>query len=74
MAEGACAGGRPVYFVDGGRTPFLKARGTPGPFRAADLAVAAGSVRIDASSGAPRIVVTQEKGRQRTEGHAGRGW
>jgi len=40
--EGAYAGGRPVYFVDGGRTPFLKARGTPGPFRAADLAVAAG--------------------------------
>ena len=40
--EGAYAGGRSVYFVDGGRTPFLKARGTPGPFRAADLAVAAG--------------------------------
>jgi acetyl-CoA C-acetyltransferase len=32
---------RPVYFVDGSRTPFLKARGKPGPFRAADLAVAA---------------------------------
>ena len=41
-AEGAYAGGRPVYFVDGCRTPFLKARGTPGPFHAADLAVAAG--------------------------------
>jgi len=40
--EGAYAGGRPVYFVDGSRTPFLKARGTPGPFRASDLAVAAG--------------------------------
>jgi len=40
--EGAYAGGRPVYFVDGGRTPFLKVRGTPGPFRASDLAVAAG--------------------------------
>ena len=40
--EGAYAGGRPVYFVDGSRTPFLKARGTPGPFHAADLAVAAG--------------------------------
>src|SRR6266568_5887250 len=34
--------GRPVYIVDGNRTPFLKARGVPGPFRAADLAVAAG--------------------------------
>ncbi len=34
--------GRPVYIVDGNRTPFLKARGVPGPFSAADLAVAAG--------------------------------
>jgi acetyl-CoA C-acetyltransferase len=33
---------RPVYIVDGARTPFLKARGRPGPFSAADLAVAAG--------------------------------
>lgn len=31
-----------VYFVDGARTPFLKARGEPGPFAAADLAVACG--------------------------------
>jgi acetyl-CoA C-acetyltransferase len=30
-----------VYVVDGARTPFLKARGTLGPFSAADLAVAA---------------------------------
>jgi acetyl-CoA C-acetyltransferase len=34
--------GRPVYIVDGTRSPFLKARGKPGPFTAADLAVAAG--------------------------------
>ena len=34
--------GRPVYLVDGLRTPQLKARGLPGPFRASDLAVAAG--------------------------------
>ena len=34
--------GRPVYVVDGSRTPFLKARGKPGPFSAADLAVAGG--------------------------------
>lgn len=33
---------RPVYVVDGCRTPFLKARGRMGPFSAADLAVAAG--------------------------------
>jgi acetyl-CoA C-acetyltransferase len=32
----------PAYVVDGARTPFLKARGRPGPFSAADLAVAAG--------------------------------
>lgn len=31
-----------VYVVDGARTPFLKARGRPGPFSASDLAVAAG--------------------------------
>ncbi len=34
--------GRMVYLVDGSRTPFLKAQGKPGPFRASDLAVAAG--------------------------------
>ncbi len=33
---------RPVYIVDGARTPFLKAKGRPGPFSAADLAVAVG--------------------------------
>ncbi len=32
-------GGRPVFVVDGARTPFLKARGKPGPFTASDLAV-----------------------------------
>jgi acetyl-CoA C-acetyltransferase len=31
-----------VYFVDGSRTPFLRARGKPGPFTASDLAVQAG--------------------------------
>lgn len=34
--------GRPVYVVDGTRTPFLKARGGPGPFHASDLALSAG--------------------------------
>lgn len=33
--------GRAVYVVDGVRTPFLKTRGRPGPFRASDLALAA---------------------------------
>jgi len=35
-------GGRPVYVIDGSRTPYLKARGKPGPFSASDLALAAG--------------------------------
>lgn len=33
---------RDVYIVDGARTPFLKARGKPGPFSASDLAVNCG--------------------------------
>ena len=39
-------GGRPVYVVDGSRTPFLRARGKPGPFHAADLAFQAGRVLL----------------------------
>jgi len=34
--------GRTVYVVDGGRTPFLRAMGPPGPFHASDLAVQVG--------------------------------
>ena len=33
---------RPVFVVDGARTPFLKARTKPGPFTASDLALLAG--------------------------------
>ncbi len=33
---------RAVYLVDGARTPFLKARGRPGPFTPVDLAVQCG--------------------------------
>ena len=33
---------KPIYIVDGARTPFLKARNAPGPFSASDLAVQAG--------------------------------
>ncbi|WP_081871193.1 acetyl-CoA C-acetyltransferase [Nitratireductor basaltis] len=35
-------GDRPVYVVDGSRTPFLRARGEPGPFTPVDLAVQCG--------------------------------
>jgi len=33
---------RPIYIVDGARTPFLKSKNRPGPFSAADLATQAG--------------------------------
>jgi len=33
---------RPVFIVDGSRTPFLKARSGPGPFTSVDLAVQCG--------------------------------
>ncbi|HMM55815.1 MAG TPA: acetyl-CoA C-acyltransferase, partial [Candidatus Desulfobacillus sp.] len=33
---------KPIYVVDGVRTPFLKARNAPGPFSAGDLATVAG--------------------------------
>jgi acetyl-CoA C-acetyltransferase len=33
---------RPVYLVDGARTPFIAARGEPGPFSPVDLAVQCG--------------------------------
>src|SRR5437868_11946425 len=33
---------RPVFIVDGARTPFLKARSGPGPFTPVDLAVQCG--------------------------------
>jgi len=36
------AGRRPVYLVDGARTPFVKVRGEPGPFTPVGLAVQCG--------------------------------
>jgi acetyl-CoA C-acetyltransferase len=38
---------RPVYIVDGARTPFIKARGKPGPFTPVDLAVQCGRPLLD---------------------------
>lgn len=40
--SGTPTSGRPVYIVDGARTPFLRARGKPGPFTPVDLAVQCG--------------------------------
>ncbi len=42
MAQRRKPAGRPVYIVDGCRSPFLKAQGKQGPFKSADLAVATG--------------------------------
>lgn len=39
MAQRRARTGKPVYVVDGSRTPFLKVKGKPGPFTASDLAV-----------------------------------
>ncbi|MFL6797948.1 MAG: acetyl-CoA C-acetyltransferase [Xanthobacteraceae bacterium] len=40
--DGRRVAGRPVYIIDGSRTPFIRARGRPGPFTPVDLAVACG--------------------------------
>ena len=37
---------KPVYIVDGVRTPFLKSRNRPGPFAASDMAAGAGKVLL----------------------------
>lgn len=42
QAKKTRASARAVYVVDGARTPFLKAKGKPGVFSAANLAVGAG--------------------------------
>ncbi len=46
--------GRPVFVVDGSRTPFLKVRGRPGPFTATDLAVNAARPLLARQPFAPR--------------------
>jgi acetyl-CoA C-acetyltransferase len=40
--EQTASAGQSVYIIDGARTPFLKARGRPGPFTPVDLAVQCG--------------------------------
>jgi acetyl-CoA C-acetyltransferase len=44
---------KPIYIIDGARTPFLKARNAPGPFAASDLATAAGSALLARQRFAP---------------------
>jgi acetyl-CoA C-acetyltransferase len=48
--------GEPVYFVDGSRTPFLRARGPRGPFSASDLAVNAGRALLARQPFAPDAI------------------
>jgi acetyl-CoA C-acetyltransferase len=48
--------GRPVYIVDGGRTPQLRANEKPGPFSAADLAVTVGRALLTRQPFEPGIL------------------
>jgi acetyl-CoA C-acetyltransferase len=45
---------RPVYVIDGARTPFLKSKNRPGPFAAADLATQAGRALLVRQKFAPQ--------------------
>ena len=54
----ATAGARPVYIVDGARTPFLRARGKPGPFTPVDLAVQCGRPLLARQPFAPQAFDT----------------
>ncbi len=45
---------KPIYIVDGARTPFLKSRNRPGPFSAADLATQAGRTLLVRQPFAPK--------------------
>jgi len=44
---------KPIYIVDGARTPFLKSRNKPGPFAASDLATHAGRALLTRQPFAP---------------------
>jgi len=49
----ASALSRPIYVVDGARSPFLKARNKPGPFSAGDLATQSGRALLVRQKFAP---------------------
>src|ERR671918_1266926 len=44
---------KPIYVLDGARTPFLKSKNRPGPFAAADLATQAGRSLLARQNFAP---------------------
>jgi acetyl-CoA C-acetyltransferase len=56
MSQRLSSYARPVYIVDGLRTPWLKARGKPGAFSASDLAVQAGRVLLAKQPFAPEAL------------------
>ena len=45
---------KPIYVIDGARTPFLKAKNRPGPFSAGDLATQAGRILLTRQKFAPQ--------------------
>jgi acetyl-CoA C-acetyltransferase len=45
---------KPIYVVDGARTPFLKSKNRPGPFAASDLATQAGRALLMRQKFAPQ--------------------
>jgi len=45
---------KPIYVIDGARTPFLKAKNRPGPFSAGDLATQAGRILLARQKFAPQ--------------------
>ena len=47
---------RTTYIIDGGRTPFLKARNKPGPFAASDLATAVGRAVLNRQAFEPSVL------------------
>jgi acetyl-CoA C-acetyltransferase len=46
----------PIHVVDGIRTPFLKAKGKPGPWSASDLAVASGKALLNRNPAAQSAI------------------
>ncbi|WP_210163367.1 acetyl-CoA C-acetyltransferase [Niveispirillum irakense] len=58
LQQNAQSVGRPVYLVDGTRTPFLRAKGRPGPFTPVDLAVQCGRPLLMRQPFAPTLFDT----------------
>src|SRR6266436_5394459 len=53
FGQGSVMYAKPIYVVDGARTPFLKSKNRPGPFAASDLATQAGRTLLARQKFAP---------------------